>query len=80
MDLPWHVRFDTFLRYVDDLPNPHTASYLTADARLAWTVIKNFEVAIVGRNLFDDRHPEFVRTLNTREVQRTVYATFKWSF
>ncbi|HJT82148.1 MAG TPA: TonB-dependent receptor [Chthoniobacterales bacterium] len=80
MNLPWHLRFDTFLRYVDDLPSPHTDSYLTADARLAWVPIKNFEVAIVGRNLFDDRHPEFVQTNNTREVQRSVYATFKWSF
>ena len=80
MNLPWHLRFDTFLRYVDDLPNPHTESYLTADVRLAWVPIKNFEVAIVGRNLFDDRHPEFVQTSNTREVQRSVYATFKWSF
>jgi iron complex outermembrane receptor protein len=80
MDLPWHVRFDTFLRYVDDLPHPHTESYLTADARIAWSPVKNCEVAIVGRNLFDDRRPEFVTTTGTREVERTVYATFKWNF
>ena len=24
LDLPWHLRFDTVLRYVDDLPNPPT--------------------------------------------------------
>jgi iron complex outermembrane receptor protein len=80
MDLPWHVRFDTFLRYVDDLPHPRTPSYLTADVRLAWSPAKNCEIAIVGRNLFDDRHPEFASTTATREVERSVYATFKWSF
>lgn len=81
MDLPWHVRFDAYLRYVDDLPSPpHTPSYLTADVRLAWTAFKNCEIAIVGRNLFDDAHPEFATTNITREVERTVYGTFKWSF
>jgi iron complex outermembrane receptor protein len=81
MDLPWHVRFDSFLRYVDDLPNsPHTPSYLTADVRLAWSPRRNCEIAIVGRNLFDNTHPEFATTTLTREVERSVYGTFKWSF
>jgi iron complex outermembrane receptor protein len=81
MDLPWHIRLDSFLRYVDDLPNPHTASYLTADVRLGWSFRPNCEIAIVGRNLFDNAHPEFARAnMMTREVERSVYGTFKWSF
>lgn len=80
MDLPWNLRFDSYLRYVDDLPNPHTPSYLTADLRLAWSVRKNIEVAIVGRNLFDNAHPEFQQATLTREVERSVFATFKWSY
>ena len=81
MDLPWHLRLDTYLRYVDDLPNPpHTPSYLTADVRLGWSPRKNCEIAIVGRNLFDEAHPEFATTTVTREVERSVFATFKWSF
>jgi len=81
MDLPWHLRFDAFLRYVDDLPDPpHTPSYLTADLRLAWTAFKNCEIAIVGRNLIDSPHPEFATITTTREVERSVFGTFKWSF
>jgi iron complex outermembrane receptor protein len=80
MDLPWNLRLDSFLRYVDDLPNPHTPSYLTADVRLGWSPRKNCEIAIVGRNLFDDAHPEFRATMLAREVERTVYATFRWLF
>jgi iron complex outermembrane receptor protein len=80
VDLPWNLRFDSFLRYVDDLPNPHTPSYLTADVRLGWSPRKNCEIAIVGRNLFDNAHPEFAQTTLTREVERSVYATLKWSF
>ncbi len=80
MNLPWNLRFDSFLRYVDDLPNPHTPAYLTADLRLGWSPRKNCEIAIVGRNLFDNAHPEFRSALLSREVERSVYATFKWSF
>jgi iron complex outermembrane receptor protein len=80
MDLPWNLRFDSFLRYVDDLPNPHTPFYLTGDLRLGWSPRKNCEIAIVGRNLFDSAHPEFRTMTTSREVERSVYATFKWSF
>jgi iron complex outermembrane receptor protein len=80
MDLPWHVRFDSFLRYVDDLPHPRTQSYLTGDVRLGWSPWKNCEIAIVGRNLFDNVHPEFATATFTREVERSVYGTVKWSF
>jgi iron complex outermembrane recepter protein len=81
MDLPWHLQFDSFLRYVDDLPHPATPSYLTADVRLAWAPRKNMEIAIVGRNLFDPAHPEFRQTTAvTQEVERSVFATFKWAY
>lgn len=79
MELPWNLRLDSYLRFVDNLPHPDTPYYLTADVRLAWSPRKNCEIAIVGRNLFDDTHPEFAST-PTREVERTVYAMFKWSF
>jgi iron complex outermembrane receptor protein len=79
MDLPWHMRFDSYLRYVDDLPHPHTDSYLTGDVRLAWTLRRNCELALVARNLFDKVHPEFA-SMPTREVERSVYATVKWSY
>jgi iron complex outermembrane recepter protein len=81
IDLPCNVQFDSYLRYVDDLPSPATPSYLELDARLGWSPIKNFEIAIVGRNLLDDHHPEFRgTTMTTREVGRSVYGTFRWTF
>ncbi|MDB6148441.1 MAG: ligand-gated TonB-dependent outer rane channel [Spartobacteria bacterium] len=80
MDLPWNLQLDSYLRYVDDLPNPHTPSYLTADVRLAWSPRKNLEIAIVGRNLFDEAHPEFRTTATSQEVERSVFATFKWTY
>jgi len=80
VDLPHNVQFDSYLRYVGDLPSPATPSYLELDLRLGWSPIKNFEVALVGRNLLDDHHPEFRGTLLTREVGRSIYGAFRWSF
>jgi hypothetical protein len=80
MDLPWNVQFDSFLRYVNELPNPHTPAYLTADVRVAWSPRKNCTIAIIGRNLFDNVHPEFRTGVMTREVERSVFATFEWHY
>jgi iron complex outermembrane recepter protein len=80
VDLPGNVQFDSYLRYVGDLPGPATPSYLQLDMRLAWSPTKNFEIALVGRNLLDEKHPEFRGTTITREVGRSVYGTFRWSF
>jgi iron complex outermembrane recepter protein len=83
IDLPWNIELDAGLRYVDALPALSVPSYFSFDARLAWRPFKNFEVAIVGRNLLDDRHPEFrpttIRTLPT-QVERTVYGKLTWFF
>jgi iron complex outermembrane receptor protein len=81
--LPWNIQFDGALRYVDTLPGPQIPSYLTLDLRLAWSPCKNVEVAIVGQNLLDDRHPEFAPTFvgtQRTEVQRSFYGTVVWHF
>jgi iron complex outermembrane receptor protein len=80
IDLPCNVQFDSFLRFVDELPNPSTPSYLEMDLRLAWSPLKDLELAIVGRNLLHDSHAEFAGATITREVPRSVYGTLRWSF
>ena len=82
IDLPHNIQLDSVLRYVGDLPNPPTPSYLTLDARLAWSPFPSIEVAIVGRNLLDDKHPEFRANPPglTREVERSIFGTLKWQF
>jgi iron complex outermembrane receptor protein len=82
LDLPHNVQFDSVLRYVGDLPNPPTPAYLTLDVRLAWAPNSHVEIAVVGRNLLDDKHPEFRAGPQgvTQEVDRSVFGTFKWHF
>lgn len=81
IDLPYHVQFDSFLRYVDSLPHPATPSYLELDLRVGWSPRENLEFAIVGRNLLHESHIEFAGVNTpTREVPRSVYGTIRWSF
>ena len=83
MDLPHNVQFDSVVRYVDSLPAWKIPSYVALDLRLAWWPTKNLEIAIIGRDLLDNRHPESVpsnvATLAT-EVERSVFGKITWRF
>jgi iron complex outermembrane receptor protein len=82
-DLPFHLGFDTTIRYVDRLTDPAIASYVDLDARLAWHPKSNLEFAIVGQNLLHAHRPEFAPSFiltQTTEVERGVYGkvTFRY--
>ncbi len=85
-----------WLRYVDDVKainamtiNATTMSrtkidsYLTLDIGLAWRPNDKVEIAIVGQNLLDNEHPEYVQEsfapLPT-EIERGVYGKVTWRF
>ncbi len=76
LDLPGRVTLDLTGRYVDSLPHRQIPAYFTMDARLGWAANDHVELSIVGRNLLDDRHPEFAASaLQTQrtEVERSVF-------
>jgi iron complex outermembrane receptor protein len=76
-DLPHAFEIDPTLRYVSGLPAQTTPAYWTMDLHVGWHSRKNLELALVGQNLLQPRHPEF-GTAN--EIQRGVYAkaTQRW--
>lgn len=76
LDLPAHFQLDVVARYVDALPNPQVSDYLTFDVRLAWAY-KQIELSVVGRNLWEPRHPEYG---TQQEIPRSVFGqvTFRW--
>jgi iron complex outermembrane receptor protein len=83
LDLPQNIEFDCSVRYVESLPDFQIPSYVVMDARLAWRPFKNLELAIVGQNFLDDRHPEFQAVLiptERTEVQQSVYGKVTWGF
>lgn len=83
------VDVDLWFRYVgssraltDEAGQGRISRYLTLDARLAWRPHQDLELSLVGQNLLNSHHLEFVQesfTLPT-EVQRGVYGKVAWRF
>ncbi|QSA96473.1 TonB-dependent siderophore receptor [Methylococcus sp. EFPC2] len=82
LDLTSNTQFDLMLRYVDETPQLGLNDYITLDARLAWSPLKNLELSLTGRNLTDSRHYEFNNSFGYRptQVTRDFYANLRWSF
>ncbi len=56
--------------------------YLSFTLRLGWRPRKDLELSLVGANLLDNSHLEFVQEAYTFpvEVERSVYGQAKWNF
>lgn len=71
---------DGFLRVVDKLPRYNIPTYTELNLRLAFRLRPDLELALVGENLLDDRHPEFGADNASRvEVQRQGVLQVRWS-
>jgi iron complex outermembrane receptor protein len=78
MNLPHGLQLDAVGRYVSKLPGtaiptPPVPDYFTVDVRLAWHY-RSLEVALVGKNLTDDAHPEF----GSVEIPRSIHGMLTW--
>lgn len=79
LDLPGDLQLDSVVRYVDALPDPHVPAYLSLDLRLAWNPSAHLELSLVGQNLLDKRHAEFVpASPAARAIERSVYGQIAW--
>jgi iron complex outermembrane receptor protein len=77
------TQFDFWLRYVDKLPAQDIDSYTTVDARASWSPLPPLELALVGRNLLQERHGEFLQEFNESipvEIEREAYLELRWRF
>jgi len=79
---------DFWFRYVDSnfaVGEKNTTTidaYATLDVRLAWRPCKQLELSLVGQNLLQDSHLEYVnenQTLPTT-IDRSMYGKASWSF
>ncbi len=83
MDLPRGFEFDAGIRYVDALPALRVPSYVAFDLRVGWHLTDSMELSVVGKNLFDRRHSEFLPTnlgTGATEVERSIYGSFTIRF
>jgi len=80
-DFGSNVTFDVMFRYVDSLM-AGVEKYFVGDVRLAWRPRKNLELSVVGQNLFDGRHYEFISSeaANPTEVKPSVYGMVSWRY
>lgn len=78
-DLPGRLELGAVFRFVDALPDPQVPSYATLDLRLGWRATEHLELAVVGQNLLQDEHTEFIPdSPSPRRVQRGVYGKITW--
>jgi iron complex outermembrane receptor protein len=83
LTLPGRFDFDTSLYYVDRLPALNTPAYSRVDARFGWRPTESLELSVVGQNLLDERHFEFINIseqTQPSQVQRSVYGKITWRF
>lgn len=82
-DLPYDFNFDVTGRYMDKLVFGSIPDYGEVDARLGWAPSKNFDVSVVGQNLLNSAHPEFIQNLlgsPTISLERGVFGKVTWRF
>ncbi len=77
MDLPRNLTWDASLRYVNALPDPTAPGYYELDARLAWRVSPQLELAAIGEDLLHARHIEYP-TPDGEQIPRSFMLQFRW--
>ncbi len=89
-DISPTVAFDLWVRYVDSIQTlsafsgikRDVDSYVGLDLRLAWKPFHNLEFSIIGQNLNNRSHIEYVEEIfgYPRQVERSVYGKIQWAF
>jgi iron complex outermembrane receptor protein len=82
-DLPKDFTLDLTGRYVSRLSQSQIPDYIQADVRVGWKYTKNLELSLVGQNLLDSAHSEFVGNLfgqSRIDIERAFYGKVMWNF
>jgi iron complex outermembrane recepter protein len=79
-DMPKRFTLDLTWRYVSALTGQAIPAYSTGDARLAWRFHPRIEFSVVGQNLLQPSHPEFLGDPGPFVgIRRGVYAKVTWA-
>ena len=83
MNLTETIELDATYRFVDRIAAFGIRNYHNLDVRLGWRPRKAWEMSLVGHNLLEAHHHEFLPGLfstQPTEVQRGVYGKVTWRF
>jgi iron complex outermembrane receptor protein len=76
-------QFDLWLKHVSNLTNPPVRAYTELDLRYALPLGGRGKLALIGQNLLNQRHPEFVSDylpIQQTEVARSLLLKATWHF
>jgi len=87
-DLTDALQLDVWGRYVGKLEASNyfdqapVSSYTSLDVRLSWQATKDLELSLVGQNLLNSSHSEFVQGafFQPTEIERSVFGQLKLTF
>lgn len=77
------LSWDASAYFAGRLTDPVVPSYTRVDTQLSWRLSEGATVSLVGQNLAQDQHEEFVDTLGTvrsTDVKRSAYVKFTARF
>jgi iron complex outermembrane recepter protein len=78
-DLPKSVTADFQIRYVSSLPALQVPSYWTGDASLGWSPNKQLRFSVVGQNLFQPFHYEYLYDpRGLVGIERSIFGRVTW--
>lgn len=89
-DITPEVNFDVWVRYVDSIEAVNTLfsparkvnSYIALDLQLAWKPMSDLELSVVGQNLNNANHTEYIEEVFAypKQLERSVYGKISWRF
>jgi iron complex outermembrane recepter protein len=78
-DLPKSITADFQIRYVSSLPALQVPSYWTGDASLGWSPNKQLRFSVVGQNLFQPFHYEYLYDpRGLVGIERSIFGRVTW--
>jgi iron complex outermembrane receptor protein len=83
VDLPRGMTWDASARFVDRLVDQGVPAYTRVDTGLSWQWKERLTLSVVGQNLAQDRHLEFLDAqgnTDSTEIKRGAYGKVSWRF
>lgn len=81
LSLPGNIEFATFFRYVSPLSNSEVPHYHGLDVRIGWKINEVFELSVVGQNLLNENHIEFIPpSPSSRRIERNFHGRITCRF
>jgi iron complex outermembrane recepter protein len=83
VNLPRNLSWDASANFVDRLSALNVPAYTRVDTQLTWQAQEHLSISVVGQNLENDHHLEFLNLDGTgisTLVKRSGYVKFTWLF